>query len=149
MRRQVGNAPVQAQLHRHRFARVARQNVNAGRTIGLQAAAHNALVKALQPAQAAAFVGMHKLRVHRAAHRRAPANELAAIAAAPQAHAARRQNAEGKRAVVHLHQLDTFLQSAMQHALADARRSGHTQLGRAQLQRLHPNVAFGVRQYPL
>ena len=84
----------------------------AGRAVPGQAAAGEQLVEAGQPAEAGVAVEVDELRVDRALERGAPAEALAAVVAAPQAHAARRQDGDGQGAVVDLDEVNAVAQAA-------------------------------------
>src|SRR5262245_43594181 len=86
MSRLVGNAAVQ------RVLELARRIVKLRRPVALQAAPRKQFIKAVEPAQAARLSQIDKCRVHRAANRGLPADQLPTLRSlkmcTPNAHAA-------------------------------------------------------------
>jgi hypothetical protein len=88
----------------------------------LEAAAHQHLVEAVQPAEPAAAVELDVGGVDDLLDRRDPAEGDVATAGAKHVHSPRRDHRDGHPTVVDLDQLDAFLLAAVQDALLDRER---------------------------
>src|SRR5262245_36268713 len=84
-----------------------------------QAATAQPFVEAGKPAEAAALVDVDELGMDRTFDGRLPAQVEAAIVAAPEPHAARGKDAEGKCAVVRFNQIDAVAQATAERPLAN------------------------------
>src|SRR5262245_933167 len=90
------------------------KDILARRSVRGQAAAAQQLIEAGQPAETAVRGGRHKTRMNRTGDGRFPAEEVAAILAAPKPHTARRDHRERESAIVDLDQVDAVAQAAAQ-----------------------------------
>jgi hypothetical protein len=97
----------------------------------LVAAAHQHLIEAVQPAEAAAALQFDESRIDNFLHGRVPAEGHVSAVDLEYAHAAGRDDGDRHHAVVDLDQLDTFLFAAVQDALADreSRFRGDAEIG--------------------
>ena len=110
---------MQCELHFGFVAGVRDELVEAWVPGKLQPAANHPLVKAFEPAEAAATFQIDILRMHDVFDRRVPAEFRVSTLDAENAHASSRNDGDGQLSVVNSNQLDAFLLSAVQRCVRD------------------------------
>ena len=146
--RDVGDAPVQSQVHFRFVSDVVDEFVLAGMAGIFEAAADQPFIETLEPAESTAALEIDKLRMNHLFHRRVPPQPQITRLDLQDTHAAGRYDREAKSAVVHNNDIDALLFPSVEREFAHGPAAGlfEIQLPLGNFPRVCVNVVFDAGQ---
>ena len=146
--RDVGDAPVQSQVHFRFVSDVVDEFVLAGMAGIFEAAADQPFIETLEPAESTAALEIDKLRMNHLFHRRVPPQPQITRLDLQDTHAAGRYDREAKSAVVHNNDIDALLFPSVEREFAHGPTTGlfEFQIPLGDLPCVRVNVVFDAGQ---